>query len=130
MPSVFLQKTLNRCYSLKHAVFWFPFSIACDTMTRNKLKKLVQRVAEMRHSPQKAIDLQRLARQLGRRKVVRGKEPAWESIAFPALSTLTIPYHAGKDLAVGTKNSLLAQLQKDLDAWEEQLSREEGDQVG
>lgn len=72
----------------------------------------------MRRSPQKAISLQGLAKQLGRKPVKRGKEPTWESEQFPELYAVTIPDHGGKDIPIGTKNSILTQLEDDLIAWE------------
>lgn len=75
----------------------------------------------MRRSPQKAAALQSLAKRLGRTKADRGKEPTWVS-PFP-LYPLSIPDHGGgKDLANGTKNSILNQLEDDILAWDERLS--------
>ena len=94
-------------------------------MTRNKLNKLRRELNEMRRSPQKAIALQSLAQRLGRKAVVRGKEPTWDSDVFMELRPLAIPDHGGKDMAIGTKNSILNQLEDDLNAWEEQIAQEE-----
>jgi len=63
--------------------------------------------------------------QLGRKKVNRGKEPMYENDAFPHLRPLSIPNHKGRDLPLGTKNSILTQLEDDQAAWEEALFRQE-----
>jgi hypothetical protein len=94
-------------------------------MTRRKLDKLKREWAELRRSPQKAIALQRLAGRLGRKPVKRGKEPMWESDEFRELPPLSIPDHGGRDLAIGTKNSILIQLEDDILAWEERLGEED-----
>jgi hypothetical protein len=94
-------------------------------MTRNKLKKLRQKLAGLRGSSPKADELEKLAAQLGRRKVNRGKEPTWESDDFLDLRPLSIPHHGGKDLAPGTKRSILNQLEDDLISWDERLTEEE-----
>ena len=59
-----------------------------------------------------------MAKRLGRKKVKRGSEPMWENKEFPDLFVLSIPDHGGRDLAVGTKNSILDQLEDDIAAWE------------
>ena len=79
----------------------------------------------LRRTQARAADFQRLAKQLGRRPVKRGKEPTWESDEFPSLFVLTIPYHGGKDLAPGTKRSILNQLEQDVFAWEIRLDEED-----
>ncbi len=48
----------------------------------------------------------------------------WESAGF-GLFPLAIPHHGGRDLPVGTKNSILNQLEDDILAWEEELSEED-----
>ena len=96
-------------------------------MTRNKFRKLHRLLAQLRQSPQKADALQKLARQLGRRPVKRGKEPTWESDKSSELRALTIPAHGGKDLSIGTKNSILNQLEDDLNFWDGLLSKQEAE---
>ena len=93
-------------------------------MTRNKLHKLRRELLRLRRSPQKAADLERFAKSVGRKKVRRGKEPTWESTEFN-LFPVAIPHHGGKDLTVGTKNNVLDQLEDDLLAWEERLDSEQ-----
>ena len=98
-------------------------------MNRKKLKKLGQRLAELRRASPKAIALQRLAKQLGRRKVRRGKEPTWENDHFLELRPLSIPDHGGKELPSGTKHSILNQLEDDLTSWDERLAAQEASGV-
>jgi hypothetical protein len=87
-------------------------------MNRKKLNKARQKLAELRRSSPKAIEIQRLAKQLGRKKINRGKEPTWENEHFPHLRVLTIPDHGGRELPVGTKNSILIQLEDDVNCWD------------
>ena len=74
----------------------------------------------MRRNPQKARDLERIAKQLGREKENRGKEPVWVNPSLGVLP-LSIPHHGGQDLPIGTRNSILNVLETDLLAWEERL---------
>jgi hypothetical protein len=97
-------------------------------MNRKKLDQLKRELEQMRRSPQNARALQGLAKRLGRKPVKRGKEPMWESREFADLYALSIPDHGGKDLAIGTKNSILNQLEDDIFAWEERLEGEENDE--
>lgn len=48
----------------------------------------------------------------------------WESTEFD-LYPLSIPRHGGRDLAIGTKRSILDQLEDDVQAWEQRLLEEE-----
>jgi len=97
-------------------------------MNRKKLDKLKRELAALRRSPQKAGALERFARQVGRKPIKRGKEPMWESTEFDNLFPLAIPHHGGRDLATGTKNSVIDQLENDLEAWEQRLGDEEADE--
>jgi predicted RNA binding protein YcfA (HicA-like mRNA interferase family) len=91
-------------------------------MNRKKLEKLRREIEQRRASPQKATAIERLARKLGRRKVKRGSEPTWES-DLPGVYPMGIPHHGNKDLAPGTRNNILNQLEEqDLAAWEAKLS--------
>ncbi len=94
-------------------------------MNRNKLDRIKRQWRACWRSPQKARDLESLARGLGRKRVKRGKEPMWESTEFEDLFPLAIPHHGGKDLAPGTKKSILEQLENDVLAWEDRLERED-----
>jgi HicA toxin of bacterial toxin-antitoxin, len=91
-------------------------------MDRRRLKRIRQEAESLRSAQAKARELERLAARLGRKKVVRGKHPMYESGAFPHLRPLSIPNHKGRDMPPGTKNSILNQLEDDLDAWDEALS--------
>lgn len=92
---------------------------------RRRLEKLRSDIASARRSSKRAADLEALAKQLGRSKVKRGKEPTWESDEFVGLVPISIPHHGGKDIARGTKNSILDQLEDDLIAWEEYLDEQD-----
>ena len=94
-------------------------------MDRKKLYKLKAKLDETRRSSPKALKLQRLAKQLGRKKMKRGKEPTWENENFPELRPLSIPDHGGKELPTGTKYSILNQLEDDYIAWDEKLTEDE-----
>jgi hypothetical protein len=54
----------------------------------------------------------------------------WESTEFDDLFVLSIPHHGGRDLAPGTKKSILDQLEDDLLAWEERLGEDEDKEEG
>jgi hypothetical protein len=94
-------------------------------MNRKKLNRLWRQIEGMRSSSLKAIEIQRLAKQLGREKVKRGKEPTWESHEFQHLRALSIPDHGAKDLSTGVKHSILNQLEDDLISWDERITQQE-----
>lgn len=96
-------------------------------MHRKKLDKAKRLLTQLRRSPQKARDLEVLARLLGRKRVKRGKEPTWESIEL-TVYPLTIPHHGGQDVPIGTKNSILDQLEDDILTWEETLGLEDDEE--
>ena len=75
----------------------------------------------MRQLSPKARDLEELARSLGRTIFNRGKEPTWVNKYFSELPPLSIPHHGGRDLATGTKHSILTQLEDDLAKWHEKI---------
>ena len=64
--------------------------------------------------------MEKLARMLGRTQDKRGKEPTWVHNELPVYP-LSIPHHGGRDLAPGTRNSILDVLEDDVLAWEERL---------
>jgi|SRR5579862_2023300 len=97
-------------------------------MDQKKLDKLKRELAQARRGQQKAADLESLAKRLGRVSVKRGKEPMWDSSVFPDLFVLSIPRHGGRDISIGTRNSILDQLEDDILRWEERLSEEEAEQ--
>ena len=92
-------------------------------MDEKCIAKIRAVLTAMRRSPQKALDLERLAKQLGRDRVNRGKEPVWVN---PDLGVypLAISHHGGQDLPIGTRNSILNVLEDDLLAWENRLEKE------
>jgi len=89
-------------------------------MNRKKLNKLGLELSQRRRAPQKAESLESLAIRLGRKKFrgKRGKEPIWLSDVFDDLPPLSIPHHGGRDLAPGTRDSILDQLEDDWRAWD------------
>lgn len=92
-------------------------------MDQKKLDRITLRIMQARRSPQKARDLESIAKQLGRTKVNRGKEPTWES-ELPGRPPLSIPHHGGRDIATGTRNSILDFLEDDVLALQEILDQE------
>ncbi len=99
----------------------FTYGITCSTMTPKRLAKLKAELASLRRAQAKARDLASLATRLGRKKMRRptGKEPLWESTKFPTLDDVSIPHHGGRDIPVGTKRSILNQLEEDVAAWDQ-----------
>jgi hypothetical protein len=95
-------------------------------MNRKKLRKLRQEIARMRRAPQKAQPLESLAQALGRKLANRGKEPVWVSTEFDDLYPVSIPRHGARIVSIGTKNSILDQLEDDVQAWDMSLEDEEG----
>lgn len=98
-------------------------------MNRRRLNKLRREIAQARRAPQKARQLEEIARRLGRKLVNRGKEPVWESQQFNDLFPLAIPHHGGRDLAPGTQRSILDQLDDDVAAWDQLLEDEIDDEA-
>lgn len=97
-------------------------------MNRKKLDKIKREIAQARRSPQKARDLEGLARRLGRKEVKRGKEPVWENQDLEEVYPLAIPHHGNKDIPPGTRNNILNSLEDDVLGWEEKLSDEDEDE--
>lgn len=100
-----------------------PASTTYDIMDQKKLDRITLRIMQARRSSQRARDLESIAKQLGRTKVNRGKEPTWES-ALPGRPPLSIPHHGGRDIAIGTRNSILDFLEDDVMALQEILDQE------
>src|ERR1700723_3551375 len=98
----------------------FNLSIVYDIMNRKKLRGLRTEWERLKNSQPKARELISLARKLGRELVDRGKEPMYESTVFN-LRPLSIPNHKGRDMAPGTRNSILDQLDEDFIEWEQRL---------
>jgi hypothetical protein len=83
------------------------------------LRKVKQRLQEMLRSPsgRKPDEMISLAKQLGRSKDKRGKEPTYVRERDPALSPpLSIPNHG--EFKSGTARSIINALLSDVDDWE------------
>jgi hypothetical protein len=94
-------------------------------MNRKKLDNLRAEVDGWRRTQAKCSDLQGLARRIGLKPVKRGKEPTYECDDLPSIPPLTIPGHKGRDLARGTRNSVLDHLDNALDAWDAIVTEQE-----
>jgi hypothetical protein len=92
-------------------------------MDRKTLDKLKTELEGMKGVPQTGGDVASLAERLGRKRVNRGKEPAFES-DFD-IPVLTIPMHGSRNLKTGTQRSILIQLEDDFIAWEQKLDYDE-----
>jgi len=92
-------------------------------MDKRKLSRLRRRIQDLRArlGNIKSRELESLARALGRKLNDRGKEPTFISELLPQSRPLSIPHHA-KTLKRGTAGNILDQLEKDIDALEEQQS--------
>src|SRR5262249_10196667 len=102
------------------------YDIIGNIMTYEKLEKIKKLIADCRGKLNRHGDLERIALKLGRRRVKRGKEPTYESMAFPNANVVTIPNHAGKTVKRGTAANILNQLEEDVDRWEQRLITERG----
>lgn len=94
-------------------------------MSPKLLKKLKTRLREMRKSPfgLRADEFVSIAKQLGRVKDNRGKEPTYVRESDPTLSPpLSIPGHPG-DIKPGTARSIIDSLLDDLDEWDIHLQQ-------
>jgi hypothetical protein len=100
-------------------------------MTRQKLDKIKLELAGLRRWRHKALAFQRVAKRLGRKENrKRGKEPMWESDAFPDLFPLAIPDHGGgRDISPGVQRTLLDLMDEDVLRWEEALNNQQNDEV-
>jgi hypothetical protein len=94
-------------------------------MNRKRLSKLRRVLEGLRRQSPKALEIQKVAKQLGRKKVKRGKEPVWESLEFQSLRPLSIPDHGGRDLSPGVLHSIVNQLEDDLNSWDERLAEQD-----
>lgn len=105
------------------------FAIAGDIMNLKNLRKIKWQLLSMRKAPQgrKAVELEVIAKQLGRYRDSRGKEPTYVRTREPSLSPpLSIPGHA-RDLKPGTARSIIDILLNDVDDWEIYLLEAEDD---
>src|SRR5262245_43562288 len=97
-------------------------------MNRKRLERIKRLLQQARRSQQKARDLETLARMLGRRQDKRGTEPTWVHDELPVYP-MSIPHHGGRDLAPGTRNSILNVLEGDAIVWEERLGLEDDEDL-
>jgi len=89
-------------------------------MNPRKLRRCEQRLTKLRRSVPSAKQLEGLATSLGRKRVKRGKEPTWESMAFSNLRPVSIPRHSS-NLNKFTAGSILNQLEEDIFRYKEML---------
>jgi HicA toxin of bacterial toxin-antitoxin, len=89
-------------------------------MNSAKLKKIRKQVEELRKKGGiRFSELESLAKALGRVPSKRGKHRTWINQVFPDLRPLSIHPHGSKDLNKYTANSILDQLELDIDKFEE-----------
>ena len=89
-------------------------------MNREKLDKLRKLVEGLRNKGGIGYsELESLARALGRVPSKRGKHQTWVNQTFTDLYPLTIPRHGSKDLNKYTANSILDQLELDIEKFKE-----------
>jgi hypothetical protein len=93
-------------------------------MDQKKLAKIERLIAECRRKSNKHRDLEHIVLALERRRVKRGKEPTYESVAFPNVNMITIPDHGGKNIKRGTSHSILNQCEEDVWRFKEAFNRE------
>jgi len=106
-------------------IFRFTYDIAYSTMDRKKLDKLWAALKAARHSPQKASDLEALARMAERTEQAGGNHPMWVS-AFPQHRAFPIERHGGNpDLAPHVRKVVLNHLENDALAFEELIPQED-----
>ena len=98
-------------------------------MNPKTLKKIKRQLKEMEKSPfnRNADAFISIAKQLGRAKDNRGKEPTYTRERDPELSPpLSIPNHPG-DVKPGTARSIIDALLSDVDDWELYLLESDDD---
>ncbi len=94
-------------------------------MDRKRLDKLCAAIEAARRSPQKADDLEALAKMAGRKQESGGNHPMWIS-AFPQHRAFPIERHGGNpDLSPHVRKVVLNHLETDAIAWEENLTANE-----
>ena len=98
-------------------------------MNSRRLSKIRQQMeAYRKRGGIKSAELESLAKDLGRVKSKRGKEPTWVNERFPELYPLSIPHHGSHDLNRFTAGSILDQLENDLERWEEAMESEDAEE--
>jgi hypothetical protein len=99
-------------------------------MDSKKLDRLWRELKAARRTPQKAGDLEALARMAGRTSKPGGKHPMWWS-AFPQHRAFPIEHHGGNpDLSPHVRKTVLNHLETDAEAWEDVLATERKDENG
>jgi hypothetical protein len=111
---------------IKNLRILLPDNIIDDIMNKKKIRKLRKRLETLRIRPGniKARELIKLAQQLGRVPIARGKHPTYVSEPFPRSNPISIPNHPGAMKSVIAKN-ILDQLEQDVFAFEAKLEEEE-----
>ena len=95
-------------------------------MDRKKLDKLWAALQAARRSPQKASDLEALAKLAERKEQAGGNHPMWVS-AFPEHRAFPIERHGGNpDLSPHVRKVVLNHLEADAAAWEDLIPQEHG----
>jgi hypothetical protein len=90
-------------------------------MDRKRLDRLWAALAAARRSPQKAGDLEALAKMAERKEQVGGNHPMWIS-PFPQHRAFPIERHGGNpDLSPYVRKVVLGHLEADAAAWEDWL---------
>jgi hypothetical protein len=92
-------------------------------MTLKKVERLRAEVADLRQKRDvKSREVAGLAKRIGRVPDKRGKEPTYVHPELSSRRPISIPNHP--TLTPGTKNNILDDLDSDLDAYEEILTKE------
>lgn len=93
-------------------------------MDYKKLTKLQTEIEELRNRRGiKPRELESLAQALGRKRHSRGSEPNWVSAVFPELRPVSIPHHGGRDINRFTAQSILDQLELDVERHQAELDK-------
>jgi hypothetical protein len=99
-------------------------------MDRKKLDKIWREIDAARRSPQKAAELESLARMCGRTVYAGGNHPMWQS-PFPQHRAFPISRHGGNpEVHPRVRKVVLDHLEADAAAWEEFLDQTEGKSNG
>jgi hypothetical protein len=108
------------------SIFRFHRDIAYSTMDRKKLDNLWAAIKAARRSPQKASDLEALAKMAERTQHSGGNHPMWAS-AFRQHRAFPIERHGGNpDLSPHVRKVVLNHWEADAAAWEELISLQKG----
>lgn len=96
-------------------------------MDYKKLTKLQSTIEELRNRRGiKPRELESLAKALGRTRHSRGSEPNWVSEVFFDLRPVSIPHHGGRDINRFTAQSILDQLELDVERHQSELDKSMG----